>query len=162
MYTACIFYHVLCLGLMCHFWACVTKFIAFFHFFCRRLQAIGNYLPTRITCSISCIRRWTRYIHCCTFRISNRVLGEGTAWRVGQGTAVNPTTQRFQFHQVFTVLQCWTQTVYDYPCSIARIPIWTIFGFKNTQVATKACYLLASCITTPMAKGGHFVQHAVV
>ena len=38
------------------------------------------------------------------FRVHNRVLGEGTAWGVGRGSAVNPTTWRLEGSVVYTFL----------------------------------------------------------
>ena len=38
------------------------------------------------------------------FRVTNRMLGEGTIWGVGRLTAVNVTTGRFELQQVFTFL----------------------------------------------------------
>ena len=38
------------------------------------------------------------------FRVRHRVLGEGTVWGVGRGTAVNPTTERFEIRLVYTFL----------------------------------------------------------
>ena len=38
------------------------------------------------------------------FRVCNRVLGEGTVWRVGRVTPVNTNTLQFEGHQVLTFL----------------------------------------------------------
>ena len=38
------------------------------------------------------------------FRIRSRVLGEGTVWGVGRGTAVNSMTERFEICLVYTFL----------------------------------------------------------
>ena len=38
------------------------------------------------------------------FRVRSRVLGEGTVWGVGRGTAVNSTTERFEIRLVYTFL----------------------------------------------------------
>ena len=38
------------------------------------------------------------------FRVRNRMLGEGTLWGVGQSTAVDATTRRFELREVFTFL----------------------------------------------------------
>ena len=39
-----------------------------------------------------------------TFRVRNRVLGEGIAWGVSRITSVNPTTLRYELRQVYTFL----------------------------------------------------------
>ena len=39
-----------------------------------------------------------------TFRVRNRVLGKGTAWGVGRGYTINPTTVRFEIRLVLTFL----------------------------------------------------------
>ena len=38
------------------------------------------------------------------FRVRHRVLGEGTVWGVGRGTAVNSMTERFEIRLVYTFL----------------------------------------------------------
>ena len=38
------------------------------------------------------------------FRVRSCVLGEGTVWGVGQGTAVDSTTERFEIRLVYTFL----------------------------------------------------------
>ena len=38
------------------------------------------------------------------FRVTNRMLGEGTIWGVGRLTTVSATTRRFELRQVFTFL----------------------------------------------------------
>ena len=38
------------------------------------------------------------------FRVTNRMLGEGTVWGVGRSTTLDATTRRFEMRQVFTFL----------------------------------------------------------
>ena len=39
-----------------------------------------------------------------SFRVTNRMLGEGIAWGVGQATPVNATTLRLEIREVYTFL----------------------------------------------------------